>query len=200
MRGRPDRYPERVLTSPRSRSLRLAAAVAALAPVLAACGMNVQTTKIYQPGVGVNARDGQVDVLAAVVVADKAGQGRLLATLVNDNQTASDTLSSVTASGGQVAGSPVQIPARGLVNLAQKGGLAVTGNPGPGASMEITFTFANAPSAKLMVPIVAAKDEYASYAPGNSPSPSSSPTPSQPTKSPEVSNPTMPTPSASPTH
>ena len=78
MRGRPDRYPERVLTSPRSRSLRLAAAVAALAPVLAACGMSVQTTRIYQPGVGVNARDGQVDVI------QRRANARIAAELASD--------------------------------------------------------------------------------------------------------------------
>lgn len=189
-------------TSPRSRSVRLTVAALAAAPLLAGCGFNVQTDHIYQPGVGVNDRAGAVDVLAAVVVADKAGQGTLLATLVNNNQSKADKLSSVSSPNAQVSATPTNIPAEGSVNLAQTGGLQMTGTPTPGGYVTVTFTFANAQAATLNVPVVDATGEYATFAPGSAAATAPSATASPATKKSKKagsSNPTMPSASATPT-
>ena len=63
---------------------RLAAlALVLLVPGLGAC--QYQTDQVYQPGVGVNNRDGTVDVLGAVVVSSTDGKGTFVASLVNQD-------------------------------------------------------------------------------------------------------------------
>lgn len=71
------------------RRARRASAVAALlflAPALTGCDINgfgKQTDAVYQPGVGANARSGDVSVLAGVVLSTTDGEGTFSANLVN---------------------------------------------------------------------------------------------------------------------
>jgi hypothetical protein len=114
-----------------------------LVPALGACGFGYQTDQVYQPGIGVNNRDGTVDVLGAVVVSSLNGEGTFVASLVNKNDTKDDTLVSMTGDGLDVQiTAPIKVPAGSLVNLADTGAVSVTGDtikPGNFARLKLTF-------------------------------------------------------------
>src|SRR3954454_9114528 len=109
-----------MLTSTRPRLA--AVALVLLVPALGACGFGYQTDQVYQPGVGVNNRDGKVDVLGAVVVSSVDGEGTFVASLVNTDQEACDSVIQVTAEDlDAIISAPVEVPAGALVNLADTG-------------------------------------------------------------------------------
>lgn len=145
---------------------RLAGATLVLAiPVLAACGFGVQTDQVYQPAVGVNDRSGEVDVLGALVVSAKPGSGVFITSLVNKNVNRGDQLTNVQGQGVQVAtGVTPQIPAEGLVNLADKsvGGIPVQGAAvRAGGYVTLQLTFQNAEPVTIQVPVVTDTGPYA---------------------------------------
>lgn len=158
----------------------VAAAVVLAAPVLSSCGFDPMTDQVYNPGVGVNDRDGAVDVLGAMVVSGTDGSGTIVAGLVNNDEVEGDALTGVTGA-GQVsslqvqAPGPVEVPAGSLVQLADDGQVTVTGEEvRPGTFVELTFSFRNAESVTLDLPVVAARGDYADV-PLPSASPSESP-------------------------
>jgi hypothetical protein len=142
---------------------RVAVAALLLAPVLSACGFNVQTDQVYQPAEGVNNRSGQVDILNALVVSGTDGVGTFAGTLVNNNQTEDDELTSITGDGVQVAlADSVTIPAAGLVNLANEGGISVIGKAvNPGGFVTLTFVFNSGQSTQVKMPVVVHAGDYA---------------------------------------
>jgi hypothetical protein len=148
------------------RSLRLVAGALVLAlPLLSSCGFSKATDRVYTPGEGTNNRDGQVDVLAAVVVAAQPDSGTFIASLSN-NSTTDDTFEGLEGAGdwadlqiGEVS-PPVDVPARGLVNLADEGGVAITGDFAAGDMMRVSLTFGSGQTTTLNVPVVFACDEY----------------------------------------
>jgi copper(I)-binding protein len=105
-------------------------------------------------------------MLNVLVVADAAGSGTVIATLVNSDLVNDDALTGVTGSGEseeatfEVAGS-VDIPAGGLVNLAEEGPISV--DPAdelvPGLLIPVTFEFERSAQVTLQVPIVEQTDE-----------------------------------------
>lgn len=142
---------------------RLAAmAVVLLVPALGACGLNYQTNEFYQPGVGVNDRDGEVDVLAAVVVSSGDGAGTFVASMVNQNLEKSVSLVRVT--GEQVDArleAPVSIDPEDLVNLADTGDVSVDGEAvRRGMFVRLTLEFDNGQKTRLNVPVVSRTAEY----------------------------------------
>src|SRR5690606_15046753 len=95
-----------------------------LAPVLSSCGFNLATDRDYTPGVGANNREGTVDVLSAVIVADdaKSGSGVFVASFSNNS---TDTDESITVEsisnddGATFTGlEPIELEAEGFHNLA----------------------------------------------------------------------------------
>ena len=67
-----------VLSMQTRRSLRLAVGALVLAlPLLGSCGFDKATDKVYTPAAGTNDRDGDVDVLSAVIVDRPARLGHL---------------------------------------------------------------------------------------------------------------------------
>ena len=164
---------------------RAAIAALALAPVLAACGFNAPTDQVYQAAEGVNDRDGQVDVLNALIVSGEDGSGTLAANLVNNDTTTADQLTGVTGTGvtvpasvfsGPGAAKAFAIPAGGALNLATDGRITVEGTGvTAGAFVRLTLTFANGESSSLRVPVVRNDGDYVDV-----PLPSASPT-DQPT-------------------
>lgn len=160
---------------------RLAAAALLLgAPAMTACGFNIQTDQIYQPGVGVDNRSGTVDVLAAVVVSAKDGTGTFVATLVNNDLDKAITLERVQARDLEAQlGKPIEVPANGLVNMADLGAIAITGSDvAPGGFARVTLEFSNGQDTTVNVPIVDDSGDYADVTlAGGSESPSASPTP-----------------------
>ena len=154
---------------------RLAAlAMALMVPILGAC--QYQTDQVYQPSVGVNDRDGTVDVLGAVVVSSSDGQGTFVASLVNKDLEESNVLTDVTGEDLQVLlAAPVRIGPESLVNLADTGAVSVAGEGvSPGKFVRLTLVFQSGQSTELNVPVVPAADEYSDVKPA---SPSSSETP-----------------------
>jgi len=149
----------------------IAAATVVLAgPVLSSCGVNfdAQTDQIYNPGVGVNEQSGSVDVLNALIVSGSDGSGTVVATLANNDAQKADTLRDVSGAGAdsgltaQVGGS-TDIPAGGVLNLAEEGGVTVRGDRlEPGKFVEITFSFQRGEAATIKVPVVSASNpDYA---------------------------------------
>ena len=136
------------------------AAVVAVAPVMSSCGVNfgAQTDQVYNAAVGVDNRNGSVDVLNALIVSGVDGSGTVVAGLVNEHQDQAVHLTSITGAGPNpvtVSGpASTKIAAGGMVSLADKGqyaahGSSITG----GADVKLTFNFDNAPSVTLDVPV-----------------------------------------------
>lgn len=160
---------------------RLAPAVLLLAvPTLTSCAVNfnAQTDKVYNPTVGVDDRSGSVDVLNALVVSGATGSGAVVATLVNNDQTHPDKLTKVAGAGRDSSltvtpGGTSDLGPNGLLNLATKGRITVTGDQvKPGSLVSLTFTFQRGKAITVQAPIVANTDEYAGVT-----VPSSTPTP-----------------------
>ena len=144
------------------RSLRLVAGALVLAlPLLSSCGFGKATDKVYTPGVGTNDRDGDVDVLAAVVVAAQPNEGTFVVTLVNNSSEDEAALSGVSGPDLEFGEfEPIEIDPRGPVNLAQEGGITLTGDFDAGNVLPLTLTFASGDTATLNVPVVVACEEY----------------------------------------
>ena len=98
-------------------------AVLALAVPLSSCGFDYATDRDYTPAGGANNREGDVDVLSAVVVSAAEGSGTFIASLSNNDPDEPETFTGVA---GEEEGSitaeefePVEIAPGGLVNLAE---------------------------------------------------------------------------------
>jgi len=139
-----------------------AAAVVLVVPVVAGCGVNfnAQTDQVYNPTVGVDNRNGQVDVLNALIVSGSDGSGTVVASLSNNDELKDDTLTSVTgalddSSLKVTPGGETTIPAGGLLNMATQSKFFAHGKQiTPGAFVNITFNFAHAGAIPVDVPVV----------------------------------------------
>ncbi len=176
-----------MLTSGRRRLAALAMVL--MVPVLAAC--NYQTDQVYQPSVGVNNREGTIDVLGAVVVSTSFGGGTFVASLVNNDVEEPDALTNVTGEDLEAkVTAPVQIKPGSLVNLADLGAVSVTGdNIRSGKFARLTLEFQSGQKTEVNVPVVPAEGIYADVkpaSPSSSSSPSSSPS-SEPSSEPSAS-------------
>ena len=165
-------------------SLRRSIAVAALAlaPVLTSCGFDQPTDRVYTPGVGVNDRDGEVDVLNALIVSGAAGSGSVVATLSNNDLAEADRLTGISGAGDNNAQitleSPIEIPRGGSVSVSDEAEVSVEGEQiTSGAFVPITFTFENAEPVTIEVPVVARRGPYSDI-----PVPSVAPTTAAPTE------------------
>lgn len=135
-----------------------------LAATTASCGFDYATDRVYTPADGVNNRDGEVDVLNAVIVWDGEGKGRFLATLVNNSLEAPDKLTAIEGDVETEKVPTAEIPLGGLLNLASTPTpIDVTGEFAEGDMVTVTLDFATADSATLEVPVVAARDQYAEF-------------------------------------
>jgi hypothetical protein len=136
-------------------------AAAALSLGLSSCGRGFDnpTDQVYNPAVGVNDQDSDVDVLNAVIVSGSDGSGTLVATLVNNDQENDDTLTGISAGGDDQADvtppSETSIDAGSLLSLADEGGAKVEGESvKAGSFVTLTFSFERAESVTLDVPVV----------------------------------------------
>ncbi|MCW2753596.1 MAG: hypothetical protein JWQ32_1007 [Marmoricola sp.] len=145
---------------------RVAIAALLLAPVLGACGFSAQTDQVYQAAAGVNDRSGNVDILNALVVSGTDGVGTLSTTLVDNDQTRSDELTSVTGPGIEATTAGIVVPAGGHADISNPG---ADGGPQvvlrgagikPGQFVTLTFVFASGQSTTLQVQVFAATGDY----------------------------------------
>ncbi len=113
------------------RTIALATGALALS-ALTSCGFNYATDRPYTPANGVNNHDTTVDILNAVVVSAEEGSGTFVASFSNsdtENPATVDALAPVEADTLTFDEfEPIEIPAAGLVNLANDGGIGVTGD------------------------------------------------------------------------
>jgi copper(I)-binding protein len=127
---------------------------------LTSCGFDLATDRPYTPGQGTNARDGLVDVLSAVVVAAQPNQGTLVVTLVNGSQ---DDVALAGVAGADLEVDefePIEVAPGEAVNLADDGGVLVSGDFDAGLVLPLTLTFADGSTTDLNVPVVTACDHY----------------------------------------
>ncbi|KQY55386.1 MULTISPECIES: hypothetical protein [unclassified Nocardioides] len=158
---------------------RIARAIAAgtfvlAAPMLASCGFNYATDKVYTPAPGANNRDHAVDVLNAVIVATADGEGTLVTTLSNNDLENEDTLTGITGEGvtAQVKGKVTVAPG-GATRIANTtddlpaasgdsvDGIKVTGDFKIGGWATLTLSFSHSDPVKVEVPIVANAGQWA---------------------------------------
>ena len=146
------------------RLLVSAATVVALAAPLSSCGFDYATDRNYTPGSGANNRDGDVDVLSAVVVSAAKGSGTFIASLSNNGSEKEETFTAVAGQDTDVTGAefePIAIPAGGLVNLAEPAaGIVVTGDFEAGDVVPLTVDFGNGERVSLNVPVVSDETGY----------------------------------------
>ena len=84
-----------------------AATIVALAAPLSSCGFDYATDRDYTPGSGANNRDGDVDVLSAVVVSAAEGSGTFIASLSNNDTDTEQTFTGVSGDEGASIPDPV---------------------------------------------------------------------------------------------
>ncbi len=171
------------------RSLRLVAGALVLAlPLLGSCGFGKATDKVYTPAAGINDRDGDVDVLSAVIIAAQPDSGTFVASLSNNSSEEDAELTGLAGSGewSDLTIDPsdlsIEIPARGFVNLVNEDPITVTGDFDAGQVAEVTLTFDSGDTVTMDVPIVFACNTYegldpSQQEPESSDSPTTEPSP-----------------------
>ena len=141
------------------RPLATASAVLALAAPLSSCGFDHATDRDYTVAGGANNREGDVDVLSAVVVSGAEGSGTFVASFSNNDTDEEQSLTAVTGQDASVTAAefePITIPAGGLVNLAEPpADIVLTGDFTAGDFVPLTVDFGNGERVSLNVPVVA---------------------------------------------
>lgn len=148
----------------RSTALVLGALLLAV-PSLSSCARGYATDRDYTPATGVNNRDADVDVLGAVIVSAEAGSGTFVATFVNNTNDPIDVTSLAGAGIGSTITTsqidPITVPLRGLVNLADDGGIGVVGDFAAGDFVTVAVTTSDGATTELDVPVVTDDGDYA---------------------------------------
>lgn len=147
------------------RTLVLAVGALLLAtPALSSCGFNLATDRVNTTQHGATNRDKDVDVLAAVIIAEQPGSGTLSARLVN-NSTDATELEGIEGTGTELSVStiePTEIAEGGALDVADLGeGIRIDGDYIAGDFVSLTMTFSNGDQVPLDVPVVRACDVYA---------------------------------------
>jgi hypothetical protein len=150
----------------RSTATALVAVLLPLAAALTSCGFDYPTDRVNTIAAGVNERDASVDVLGARVVAWGDGHGRLIGTLVyNENDAdAPAKLVEVAGEGVTVAAqeAEIEVVPNEHVNLAsdESAAIAVEGEFAAGDYITLTYSFDTNESVTLEVPVVKACGQY----------------------------------------
>ena len=147
------------------RSLATAAAVLALAAPLSSCGFDYATDRVYSVNSAANNREGDVDILNAVVVSGAEGSGTFVASLSNNDSEDEQTFTAVSGDEGVTVDvadfDPVTIPAGGLVNLADPPAeIVLTGEFAAGDVLPLVVDFGSGERVMLNVPVVAEENGY----------------------------------------
>lgn len=149
------------------RSWALAAGALLLAAPLASCGFDNATDRVYTPAAGTNDRDASVDILNAVIVSAEEGSGTFIATFVNNDQGEAATIEALTSVENGVGNDPdtvtefpgfssIDVPARGLVNLAsdELEPIEVTGDFKAGDVVSVTVEISGGQPVQINPPVV----------------------------------------------
>jgi hypothetical protein len=173
----------------------LAVTTVTAVPLLASCGFDANTDRPNTPATGTYDNSGPVKVVAAVVVSSAEGEGTFIATLSNAQQTETATFDGVQGAEGNAVvpgeSEPIEIPPGDYVNLADEGGVKLTGSFAAGDTLPLSLDFGDGSDVTLVVPVVRACAEYAGLDPAASEPASAEPSVS-PTDAPETVEPTAP--------
>jgi hypothetical protein len=184
----------------RNIALALTGAVLAV-PALTSCGFNYATDRVYTPAAGTNNQGVSVDVLGAVIVSGQDNSGTFIAGFANNKPDGEVSVESLAGAGGTTiqAGSfkPITIPGGGFVNLADEGGIPVTGTFTAGDFVPVTISFSDGERASMKVPVVRDEGDFAGLDTSGSTSASPVPSPSDSGSPSESASPSE-SPSASP--
>jgi hypothetical protein len=145
------------------RTLALAGSALVLT-TLTSCGFDMGTDRVYTPAAGVNERDASVDVLNAVIVSSHDGSGTFIASFANNDPepAAFSGLAGIDQTAVTVSGfTPVEIPADGFVNLANEGGVEVSGEFVQGDFVPMSVQFENGEQVEVDVPVVTNCGDFA---------------------------------------
>ena len=168
------------MTTHLRRKLVLALATAGIAASLSSCGFGYPTDRPNTISNGGNDWTGATHVLAARVVASADGEGAFIATITRDADHDAVTFDSLEADGVEVAGfKPIEIQPHGMVNLAEEGPIAVTGDYTAGDTIEFTLGFSDGDDVTVDAVVVAACHEYEGITPSAAPKGKASESPSE---------------------
>ena len=141
----------------RNIALALTGAVLAV-PALTSCGFNYATDRVYTPAAGTNNQDASVDVLGAVIVSAQDNSGTFIASFANNSSTEPATVESLEGvDQAQLRAdnfSTIEVPAGGLVNLAEEEGIPVSGEFSAGEFVPVTIEFGSGDPIEMDVPVV----------------------------------------------
>lgn len=155
----------------RARAAAVAAGSALLAAAaLAGCstGFEAETVQVYNAPAGIDLRSSDVDVLGALVVADRRGNGTLVAGMIPSQDTA-DELTGIEVSDADgnsfaatIAGGTLPLPTDDLVQTAEGATVTITGEGlTPGRWLEVVFTFERGGPISGQLPVVPRSGAYA---------------------------------------
>lgn len=144
----------------RRPALVASAMVLSIAPLAGCAGW--ASEREYTQAAGANDRDGDVDVLNALIVSAEPGKGTVYTALVNNLTDEDATLVSITSVDGAATfeqEGPIEIPARGIAKV-EDSGVTATGDFEAGQVVDVTFTFEGAQSVTIGMPVVPATHEF----------------------------------------
>lgn len=150
---------------PLRRSLLAAGALLAV-PVLSSCGFNYATDRVNTLSAGISDREGEVDVLGAVVIAGEDDLGVFIASLVNNSPDTAVTFTGLEPGTDTAALTPVdpavavEVTPRNSVDLIDDGGIEVSGTFGAGDFVDVTLTFDQGQVTTINVPVVVPCRQY----------------------------------------
>ncbi len=152
----------------RSTATALVAVLLPLAAALTSCGFDYPTDRVNTIAAGTNNREAEVDVLGARVLAYSDGKGRLIGTLVYNDQDATEPAlleqvggEGLTIGGGAQLG--LEVPPNAHVNLAAEDAVAipVEGDFAAGDVLELSYSFSTDEVVTFEVPVVKPCGQYA---------------------------------------
>jgi hypothetical protein len=165
----------------------LAGAIALLVPALAGCeaGFNAPTLEFHQASNGVSTTVNGINLDDVFVLGPPlnstlptGGQAGVFLSLYAENGDQLQSASSTSASSVQLATGPVTLSPDTLVDLSGPHPAVVlnglTNSLSGGETIQLTFKFSNAGLVTLMVPVIPAAYDYATYSPPPPPTPSAS--------------------------
>ncbi len=139
------------------RSFALTAGVAVLAAGLSSCGFDYATDQPYIPAAGTYNKDATIDVMSAVVVAAQDDSGTFIASFSNPTSEEGAVERIAGAGDTQVeveSFQPIEVAAGELVNLAEEGGVPLTGDFRQGDVLTLEIQFDDGSAATLRAPVV----------------------------------------------
>jgi hypothetical protein len=145
----------------RSTALLCSSAIVFI-PFVSGCGRDAATGREYTPVHGANYKSGDIDILGAVIVATKANQGTLVASLLNNDLEVRPRLVAVDSSGSEEFDTtlapadfaPRRLSAGQLINFAEDGGIPVQGTFEAGNYVSVALDFSTGESVVMNIPVV----------------------------------------------